>query len=485
MERVDAIVVGAGITGLSCARHLASAGRTVRVFESSDRAGGVVSSERIDGVGVIDLGPQTIRSGDADFIGDVEALGLGPDRLVAGSAGAHRFIWRDGELVALPHGPGEFLRSPVLTFRAKLRMLTEPFRRARPGADESVADFFSHRLGPQVASDLVDPFVSGVYAGAPDRLSMRAVFPTLKEGVDRRGSLLRWGLGELRARRAARRSSGPSSEGTARRRPELFSFRGGLGQWIDAMARAAGPGALRTNERVTAIDPVDDGWVVRTEAGELLHGREVLLAVPAAALARLCAGRFEAPARSIADVPYAPVSTVHLAYRRDRIAHPLDGFGYLCPSNQARPILGVLWISSLFPERVEPGWVLTTTFIGGARQASNALLPEHRLIEIAHREHARVLGAEGVPSHARTATHRQAIPQYEFGHLERVAAADDIESVAPGLHLAGAWRNGVSVPDCWKNGRAAAERMLERLSAGEDASAPVAGLVEGEGGGLG
>ncbi|HKK94091.1 MAG TPA: protoporphyrinogen oxidase, partial [Longimicrobiales bacterium] len=291
---------------------------------------------------------------------------------------------------------------------------------------------------------------------------MRAVFPDLKNGVDDAGSLLRWGLG----RRRAKRDTEPRNGEEAPKRPaELFSFPDGLERWPRAIAEILGDDRVRTGYRMVGATREGDEWVVEFDAaGERRTVRcgSLVLAVPAPGVHDALG--IDPPSASdagLGDIPYSPVSTVHTAYRSDSVEHPLDGFGYLCPSSEGRKVLGVLWISSLFPSRVENGRVLLTTFVGGARQPDRASDTEESLIETAYGEHRRFLGATSPPLFAKVQRWPQAIPQYEFGHLHRVAEADRLEARFPGLHLTGAWRDGVSVTDCWKGGRRAARDVLE------------------------
>jgi len=454
MDRRDVIVIGAGITGLSAAWELHRAGRDVVVIERERRVGGVIQSKRVPKVGVLDLGPQTVRSRDAALFDHLEDLGIADERIVAGDNGKSRYIVWDGELVELPHSPTSLIGSSILSSRAKFRLLAEPFRGTRKGEDESIRKFFKRRLGKEVAERLVDPFVSGVYAGDPRQLSMEAVFPDLKSGVDRSGSLLRWGLSRVR-----------SGGGDRPRRPaELFSFPEGLAYWPRTIAERLGDDRVWLGHKTVGVRPDAGGWEVRVKVdGEVrkVRCRTVVLAVPASRVSKLLKDARRSSTHALKDIPYAPVSTVHLAYRRESVTHRLEGFGYLCPSAAERKVLGVLWISSLFPERVVDGRVLLTTFIGGARDPQRAFESEGRLIDIAYREHRRFLGASTPPVHAGVRLWKRGIPQYEFGHVERIAAADRLEEENPGLHLAGAWRWGVSVPDCWKGGRRVAERILQ------------------------
>jgi oxygen-dependent protoporphyrinogen oxidase len=463
-NRRDVIVVGAGITGLSAAWELSRAGRDVVVVDREDEVGGVMKSRAVPRVGVIDLGPQTVRSRDADLFRHFEELGIEQDRLVAGANGKSRYIVWDGELVELPHSPPSLVGSTILTRRGKLRLLAEPFRGVHPEEDESVRKFFKRRLGKEVAERLVDPFVSGVYAGDPRQLSMRAVFPDLKEGVDASGSILRWGVSRMRA-----------SRGGERRAAELFSFRAGIAHWPKKIAARLGADRIWTGHKILAARPDEGGWVLRLKVdGEVrkVMCRTLVLTIPASQAAKVLKDARRSATHALKDIPYAPVSTVHLAYRRESVTHPLDGFGFLVPSAEERKVLGVLWISSLFPERVADGRVLLTTFVGGARDPERAFAPEGRLIDIAYREHRRFLGASTPPVFAHVERWKKAIPQYEFGHLDRVAAAAQLEEENPGLYLSGAYRDGVSVTDCWKAGRSVAERVLQASASDASVDAP-------------
>jgi oxygen-dependent protoporphyrinogen oxidase len=460
----DVLVIGAGISGLSCARTLQKAGLAVRVVDSGSAVGGVVRSQELEGAGTIDLGPQTLRTGDPELIEDMQDLGIWDRRLVAGEAGKNRYVFWDGRLIALPSGPGSFLTSPVLPFGGKLRMLMEPLIPRGQNEDQSVADFFRARLGRHALERLVDPFVAGVYAGDPEGLSVDAVFGGMRRGVQEKGSLVRWGISRAKAARKEREASG-----RPRTRAEMFSFPGGLQEWPEAMAASLEPGSVLTGVDVTSVTRDDEG--IWTASGTYLDApwstsaRNLVVAVPAMAAAVLLGDLFPAQVRRLADISYAPVATVALAFDREDVAHPMDGFGCLFPSSQGRSILGILWISSLFPKRMVEGRVVTTTFVGGARQPEYALRDDDWILRRTLREHREILGVTGEPVAARVVRWKAAIPQYEFGHLGRVSAAQELEAEAPGLYLAASWRGGVSMGDCWKNGRAAGERLLRQTPA--------------------
>lgn len=464
-KRFDVVVVGAGVSGLACASRLRRDGADVLVLERENRVGGSVRSRSLPGGFVVDDGPQTIRSGDVDLFEDFHELGISALRTPASESATKRYVLLDGVPEPLPTGPGALLGSRLLPLSGKLRLLKEPFVKRAQTPDESVAAFFTRRLGRHAAERLVDPFVSGVYAGDPDALSMRATFSSAWEGEQEHGSLVRWALARLRNR----------GGGAARtRRPELFSFADGLATWPRAMARTVGSERVRLGAELTSIRSGGGGWTVRWRESsgqhEVARAARVVLALPAHAAADLLGHLAPAEARALRDIAYAPVAVAHLAFPRGAVRHPLDGFGMLCPGRERRTFLGSLWISSLFPGRAPDGTVLMACFVGGARRPGLARQPDATLLANLRGELARDLGVRGEPVLARVTRWDTAIPQYEFGHDLRVEAAGAVEARHPGLHLLGSWKGGVSLPDCWRNGAELAARMGGPEAAGATAS---------------
>ena len=475
------VVVGGGIAGLGAAWTLRKQGLPVLVLEAWDQVGGVVRSRRLDDGTVLDLGPQTLSTRDPELLATLEEVGLRGRRLEASHEGARRYVVHDGAPVALPSGPVGLLRTPLLSAQGKLRLLSEPFRgsgsgneEAREGSDESVAAFARRRLGPEVAARLVDPFVSGVYAGDPEALSVAAVLPELQMMEREHGSLLRGGLERLWARRGGNASDDDAE--AAARRSRICSFDEGLQAWPIAVARALGPDTVRTGTRVEGITPRSgssgQGWRVHLSgsssgANETVDARAVVLAVPAAVTASLLEGlgeRASSPPHPLVEegihaltrIPYAPVTLVHLIWRRDRIAHSLDGFGLLAPSREGRTLLGSLWPDTIFPDRNRTDRVVTVNFVGGARTPDRALVPDEPLVAEVLRELEDLLGARGEPELALVTRWPRAIPQYTRGHLDRIAAVARVEEALPGLRLIGNWRGGVSLGAAWEGGRKAA-----------------------------
>jgi protoporphyrinogen/coproporphyrinogen III oxidase len=275
----DCLVIGAGISGLSAGYALARAGAQVLVCEAGSAVGGVMRSERTAEGFLIEHGPNTVTSNDPALFAHFAELGLAAERLVAQRAGARRYVLHNGALEPIPLSPPAFLRSSLLSAPAKLRLLAELFLPSSPAPDEHVAAFFTRRLGSEPFERLIDPFVSGVYAGDPRQLSARAAFARFWAAEQRAGSIVRGMLAGGGTRRTGKRQ-----------RRELFSFRNGLQRWPQAIADFLGPERLWLHAQAVELRPAVEGWQVIIERnGQTmpLQVAQVILAVPAAVASQL------------------------------------------------------------------------------------------------------------------------------------------------------------------------------------------------------
>jgi len=450
---------------MGAAWALLRSGASVRVLEAGSDVGGVVRSVTVDGHGEdlqLELGPQTLSTRDPALLEALRVLGLDAGMLEADAAGGRRYVVHRGVPVAVPHGPGGLVTTPLLSPGAKLRLLSEPFRRRGGGAEESVAEFVRRRLGGQVLERLVDPFVSGVFAGDPETLALGAIFPELVEAESRHGSVVRGMLARGRRAKAER-------QGAPRPRSRILSFEGGLQSWPRAVARQLGEEGLTLDAPVRSLvrDTTGGHWRVTWDGGEAI-ARTVILATPAGAAGRLVEGLDAEAGRSLRGLPYAPVTVVHMAWPRSSVAHPLDGFGALIPSGEGRRVLGSLWPGTLFPERVPGDLALTANFVGGARTPERASLPDDEILTMVQEELEALLGTRGAPTLARITRWPEAIPQYVRGHADRLAAVEKLEQVmggGPALRLVGNWRGGVSLGAAWSGGVAAGQATAAALGA--------------------
>jgi len=426
------VVAGAGAAGLSAAHELRRRGANPIVVEAADRAGGKVGTDEQDGF-VTERGPLALLDRTGDLGRLCKELGL--SQLYASSAAKERYVERGGTVHALPRGPGEFVRTPLLRGAEKLSLFAEPLRRRSP-PDASVARFFAHRLG-KAGAFLGDAVQTGIYAGDPDVLEMATCFPFLFQLEQRHGSILRGLFAAPRGKRAS-----------------LSSFRGGLRELVDALAKAAGPG-VRLGTRLLGVARQGAGFRLQLEdrngRGELVADK-LVLALPAPQAADVLAEMAPRLAEMLRASTAAPISLVHLAVRPEDLGPRHTGFGILRPG---RPVVGALFPAALFPGRAPAGEVLISALVGGARHASAAARPDSELVDLVRSE----VGLRGAPRLLRVVRWAQAIPQYLLGHSGRMAEIERLTAEQPGLELAGAFYRGVSVVDCLRDGVRAASRV--------------------------
>lgn len=451
-------IVGAGITGLVAAFRLQARGVPVTVYEAADRAGGVIRSTREHGY-LAECGPNSILDTSPKIRGLIRDLGLEPRRLDSNPAAENRYLVRGGRPVCLPASPLKFFGTELFSWRAKLALLREPFiPRAPAELEESVARFVRRRLGREWLDYAINPMIAGIYAGDPERLSVKHGFPRLHALEQRYGSLLKGQILGARERKAR-------GEVSKQEAPKV-SFDEGLQVLTDTLAARLGP-ALHLRTAVTRLERTPAGWQVtaRGAGGETrTRHRAVLLAAPAYRLAAMELVADAAPGlAALGEIYYPPVASVVLGFRREDVAHPLDGFGMLVPAVERLHILGTLFSSSLFPHRAPAGHVLLTTYLGGVRAPELALRPEPELVAWTRRDLETLLGVRGAPTYQHVQVYPRAIPQYELGYGRFQALMDEIEARAPGVFLAGHFRNGISLGDSIIAGHDVAERIATWL----------------------
>jgi oxygen-dependent protoporphyrinogen oxidase len=492
------LVVGGGISGLTCAYYLQTSAPDldVRVVESALRLGGNLGTENVGGF-IFERGPNGFLDNSPQTLSLVNALGLQAELLPASSDAKRRYILRDGVLQALPSGPGEFVRSKILSLGGRVRVLSEPFRApGTPSNDDSVATFARRRIGREAAEVLVDALVTGIYAGDPERLSLRSAFPKLAEAELRHGSLFR----ALRAKRRAARavlaksqisvsvgsgsvdgssdapatasvspshdgappdpSAGPMGSGG-----QLHSFRRGLVTIVEGLATALGERvaldrAVESVRSVAAARGVGEGLEVHYRGGGSERYDAVVLAIPAPRAATLFATHHGELARALEPFPYAAVVVLCLGYRREDVGHPLDGYGFLVPHIERRRALGMIWTSTLFPPHVPAGHVSLRVLVGGARDPEAAGFSADELQSLVDREFGGLLGIQGTPVARQVYRYPLGIPQYNVGHAERLAVLERARRHVRGLYLTGNAYRGVGINDCVREGHRLSAEIL-------------------------
>lgn len=439
------LVLGGGIAGLTAANVLRSRGAEVTLLEASNRVGGNVRTISRDGF-LAESGPNSFIVEEKELYDFLRSSGVLEAAIDVAPVAKKRFIVRGGKPIAVPSSPLKAVTTPLFSFAGKLRLLGDIFvRRGDPESEESVADFVRRRIGKEMYNYALNPLVAGVFAGAPEKLSVRYAFPKVWHLDQKYGSLILGTFPNAKAKKAS---------GLYEKKRTL-SFPQGMEMLPKLLAKKLGR-SLRVNATLTELLPEGKRWRARWfTCGSVCDFFEqddifdaVVSAVPPQAWGKIFAGvpaLAEPLAAAAASLVYPPVTTLTLGYRREDVAHPLDGFGALIPELEKRKILGSLWTSSFFPNRAPENCVTLTTYIGGARQPELAKLSREAKTALAREELASLFGVKGEPLFVEVCEHEDAIPQYNLGYGAFLQAIDAAEAAFPNLYFCGNYRGGIAV----------------------------------------
>ncbi len=449
------IIIGGGIAGLTVGYLLQKGGWKVLLLEAGSRVGGAMHTF-VDNGYMAEYGPNTILETSPKISAFIREIGLEEEKRYAEQGASKRFILKNGAPEPLPSSPGGFFFSGYFSWNAKLKLLREPFIKPWGNEyEETLAQFVLRRLGREFLDYAINPFVAGVYAGTPEKLSIRHAFPKLYQLEQQYGSLLK---GQVKGARE-RRKSGETSKQQAR----MFSFAGGLKTLPEKLADALGERVL-LRVKAASLKKSANEWEVCCidKKGEtIFKADKVIYSGTAHQLPELrLKNTDDADFSLFRNIYHPPVSTLTLGFKRSHISHPLDGFGVLVPEAENREILGALFISTLFPERASEGEIALTVFIGGTRHPGNACKTETELMEMALGDLKPMLGIQGNPRFVFHKYWEKAIPQYEVGYGEMKSGFDRLEKDFPGLHFCGNYRDGIAVADTMVQAITTAEKLL-------------------------
>jgi oxygen-dependent protoporphyrinogen oxidase len=508
-------ILGGGLSGLAAAHRLNEIAEerglslSVTVFESGNRLGGLVGTERI-GEYLVDTGGDSFLTNKPAAVGLCRRLGL-EDRLVATDTkyrGA--LVLYDGRPVPIPEGfqllsPTAIwpvMTTPLFSVWGKLRLLMEWFvpRRRNTGSgsdrvsdtatsstaaliDESLSEFVLRRFGSEALHRLIQPLVGGIYTSDPQRLSLAATMPRFLEMERDHGSLIRASLSEKAKGKSRNTKTNASVDGTAvdsssGARYGLFAgLKGGMQDLVDALALSVkSRSRIELNSRVVSIQATaadqtqsassgkSSGYTLSFADGSQQQFDAVVVAVSAAHLAGVLESLDKELCKELTHVQYASSAIVVSGHRMADVQNPLKAFGLVVPHAERRRILAVSFSSRKFPERAPAGRVLLRTFVGGALQPELYEHSDEQLKKIVREELAEMLGVRGEPDFMRVVRYQHAMPQYHVGHLAHVARIEELTRRHQGLAVAGISCRGVGIPDAIASGERAADEVLQNRS---------------------
>lgn len=429
-------IIGGGIAGLTAAYQLKMNGLYPVLYEASNRIGGMIHTVEKNGFR-LELGPTSMTDSSLRVKEFIDSLSI--ERKNADTKNRNRYVVKDGELVPIPMSIPKFIKSPLFSFRGKLRIVGEPFASGdSTNGDESVAQFFTRRLGKEIMEYAVNPFITGIYAGDPGKLSLRQVFPKLADLENKYGSLFKGYM--LKSKKNGKSVS-----------RKIYSFDNGLMSLTNALADNLKDEIHLNSTKVTGIRKNQSEWELECESENpniQTNFDGVIYTGPLHQLQNLKVNGSVLPEfLELSKVEYPPITVFSMGFRRDDIQHKLDGFGFLVPEVEKAVILGCIFNSSIFPECAPDDKVLLTIMMGGTRQpkiASESLDRQLELIEIDLRKY---IGIKGDPVIIEKKVIERSIPQYNIGYDKVISLLNNLELQYNGLYFSGNFRKGVSIGD--------------------------------------
>lgn len=451
----DVLVLGAGISGLATAYWLKKEGFNVKILERNDEPGGAMETINENGF-LIDFGPNSGLETTPLIAQLAEEIGIKDQMIYANEAANIRYILKNNQLMPLPTSPQAFLKTNLFSAKAKLRLMAEPFiGKSNDGYYQSMSEFVVRRLGQEFLDYAIDPFVSGVFAGDPSKLSVKSAFPKLYRLEEIYGGLIKGTIKGARERKKNKEKSKQSAK--------MFSFISGMQTFPKAISNQLSD--IEYNTQLKKIEKLSKGFKVyySKNGEEKSIETEILLStIPAYVLSSLI--NFDDNLKShLNDIYYPPVMVLYLGFDKKDINRELDGFGYLIPSKEKKSYLGAIWSSTIFPNRAEKDKASFTLFIGGARSPHLFESDTNKLIDKVLNEFKQVTSISGDPVIIRHKLWNKAIPQYNIGYIEHERYFEQFEKEHKGFFLSGNYRGGISVGDCVKNSEITFNRIVNNV----------------------
>jgi len=458
-------IIGGGIAGLSAAYYAKknAPDAQVTLIESSNQWGGKISTDRVtfdDGTFIIEGGPDTFLATKPWGVALCKELGLGDRLHGTNQQQKNTYVLHRNKLEPLPDGLAmmiptnvqAILKTRLVSWFGKARMGFDFIQPAKAvNGDESLGTFVSRRLGREAYENLIEPLMSGIYAGDGDQLSLASTFPYLRDLELKYGSLARGAL-------EMRKKTNGKVQGS---RSAFLTPTTGLAEIVEALVGYLSEHnvGLRLNSSVQTLKRSNvETWDVILDNGDAIESDAIILATPAYVSGGLLASFDPELASTLMSIPYASTATVSLAYRQTDLPKPLDGYGYVIPRREGRKALAGTWTSTKFPHRAPDGYALIRVFVGRAGQ--DIPWDETELLELAKEEVKMTSGITAEPIISRVFMWDKAMPQYNLGHPEKLKQIDAALEKHSGLALAGNGYRGIGIPDCIHSGEVAVERVL-------------------------
>lgn len=453
--KAEITIIGAGLTGLTLAFYLSRAGKKVLLLEKSNRTGGVIKTEQEKGF-LFETGPNTGVIGTTEIVELFEDLKDNMTIETANQKAKFRWILKNGKWKALPSGLISGIKTPLFSFKDKFRILAEPFRKRGTNKNETVAELVKRRMGKSYLEYAIDPFISGIYAGDPEKLITRFALPKLYKLEQNYGSFIK---GAIKKRKE------PKTEIEKKVNKEVFSIKGGLQKMVDALSDKIGEQNIITECSDISVQRNGASYNLnyKNRQGEVVQveSEQVVSTIGGNDLATIFSFLSDNEIKTLTNTLYAKVIQVVACFSNWK-GKDLKAFGGLIPSKEKRNCLGILFPSSIFANRMPKNGAILSIFIGGIKKPEMIDKSDKEIENIALSEIHQTLDTNDKPDLLKIYRYKQAIPQYDYRTEEILNTIDEVQKNYSGLILAGNIRDGIGMADRIKQGRIIADQIINQ-----------------------
>ncbi len=432
------VVLGCGISGLSVAHFLSKKTDDFIVLEKSEKTGGNIHSKLIDGY-LIENGPNTVLLNNESIKSLIKDCGLWNKMSTPlETAENNRYVLHQNKLQLLPRNPIEFIKTPLLKWYEKLRLLKEPFIKPHQ-SDTSLAEFISRRFGKAILKQFVEPFVTGIYSGNPKKMSAKHTLKMIWEAEQKHGSVIKGLMKKKKAPKA-----------------RMFNFPNGLSELTDEISQRL-KDKIQCNTEVVSIIKIEEGYEIIDSNNNIIHCQKIISTIPAHSLSKVI--ETIELITNLNAIEYVPVDVFHFGFDKNEVKNQAQGFGVLSKQSDNKHFLGILFNSRIFPHVSPKNKELFTVIVGGSRQSELCSLEKDELEKIVLDEVMELMQCKKMPTFKNHTSYIKGIPQYGLELDQLILEIDKFESNFPNFHILGNYFNGVSVSDCVKKAEIFVENM--------------------------
>ncbi|PDH47978.1 MAG: protoporphyrinogen oxidase [Bacteroidetes bacterium MED-G13] len=440
-KKVDNLIIGAGITGLSLAHFLKKFNQDFIILESSKRIGGNINTVSKKGF-TLENGPNTLLLDNKSIQALIEDFNISKNIIFPNEKAKNRFLIKNHILTPIPKNLTDFLKSNILSFSAKIRIFFEPFIKKHK-KDTSVFNFIVKRFGKEFHDNLIVPFLNGIYAGDTKKMSIKFVLRKVWEMEQKNGSILK-----------------SIFLNKTNYQPKSFSFKNGLSDLLDCFKKELDKNIF-LKIKVTSLTKKNNLNFVQINDGQEIQCKNIISTIPAHCLKDIITD--QKIITCLKKIEYHPLNVLHFSLERNKIYSPIDGFGVLAKPSDKLSFLGILFNSRIFPHLSPKKYDLITVMVGGAKQKNILKKPKKEIEKRVISDIKKIINFEGKIVLLNQFSWKKGIPQYDMNFLNLSKSIKNFTQKNPGLFIIGNFLEGVSVSNCIKAGHKTAQLLCEKV----------------------